>query len=54
MKRDIDLIRDILLYVEDQPAGISIRQIAAPEKYSPAEVTEHLRFLLTTISFSAR
>ncbi len=47
MKRDMDLIRDLLLFIEEQPAGELTQQIAYDdEKHTGAEVVGHLKMLL--------
>jgi hypothetical protein len=43
MKRNMDIIRDILLAIEAEPAGKLIRSIRLPDCYSPEEVVGHLR-----------
>lgn len=47
MKRNMDLIRDLLLYVEDQPPGEIIQTVTYDdEKYTEAEVFGHLKLLI--------
>ena len=41
----MDLIRDILLEIEAQPAGKLIRNITLPEKWSEEELVGHLRLI---------
>jgi len=45
MKRNMDLVRDILLIVESTPANQHVGNIE-PENYSDAEVLEHLEMLI--------
>jgi hypothetical protein len=41
----MDLIREILLVIEDQPAGKMMRTIQLPEQWSHEEVVGHLRLI---------
>jgi hypothetical protein len=46
MKRNMDLIREILLEIESQPAGKLIAEINYPDdKYSAEDVMGHLRLI---------
>lgn len=45
MKRDLDLIRDILLAIEAEPAGKLIRTIPLPSKWTKEEAIGHLRLI---------
>lgn len=45
MKRNMDLIRDILLEIEAQPAGKLIEEISLPGDYSTEEIVGHLRLI---------
>lgn len=44
MKRDMDLIREILLAIEAQPPGL-MRQIPAPAEYERETILGHLRLI---------
>lgn len=45
MKRDMDLIREILLAIEARPAGELIRTIEIPKGFTPEEAIGHLRLI---------
>lgn len=45
MKRDMDLIREILFFIEAQPAGLLIQEIDYDDNYSQEEVIGHLRLI---------
>jgi hypothetical protein len=46
MKRDIELIRQILLIIEAQPAGERMDGITIPDdRWSDAELIEHIRLM---------
>lgn len=45
MKRNMDLVREILLEIEAQPAGKLIRNVSLPEKWNKEEVVGHLRLI---------
>lgn len=43
--RNMELIRDLLLTIESQPAGALIRQIEMPGIYTKEEVIDHMRLV---------
>ena len=45
MKRNMDLIREILLNIEEQPPGEPIRTLNLPSEWSSGEVIGHLRLI---------
>ena len=46
MKRDFDLVRRILMKIQDTPAGEYCDEIAYPDEYDPATISEHVRLLI--------
>jgi hypothetical protein len=46
MKRDIELIRHLLAYVEQQPAGAYISQVSVPDEFDGPTVGEHIALLI--------
>ena len=46
MKRDINLIRHLLIYVEEQPAGTIIQQVTVPEGTDGPTTGEHIDLLI--------
>jgi hypothetical protein len=46
MKRDFDLIRRILIDIQDMPAGTFCQVIAYPGEYDPATISEHVALLI--------
>lgn len=45
MKRDWDLVRDLLLAIEEQTGGEVMRQISMPDRYTSEQVVSHLRLV---------
>ena len=45
MKRDMDLIRDILLQIEKQDINISQYEPIAVEGHTPMEVMQHVKLM---------
>ena|SRR3989442_2614625 len=45
MKRDLDLVRELLMAIEDAPFDGGPLRLTAPEKYSPGQVTYHIMLL---------
>ena len=45
MKRDLNLVREILFQLESETAG-KVRQLQAPEGYSPEQLSYHATLLL--------
>ena len=46
MKRDMNLIRHLLAFVEEQPAGAVIQQVSVPDGTDAATVGEHIDLLI--------
>ena len=46
MKRDMSLIRELLMYVEQQPADGVIQQVLVPDGIDPGTVGEHIELLI--------
>ena len=46
MKRDMNLIRQLLAYVEEQPAGTIIQQVTVPDGTDGSTVGEHIDLMI--------
>lgn len=46
MKRDMTLIRHLLSYIEEQPAGSIIQQVSVPDGTDSPTVGEHIAILI--------
>ena len=46
MKRDFDLIRRILMQVQNTPAGEYCNELTYPDEYDLATISEHVRLLI--------